>query len=215
MLLKKSSASSILLAAQAILRGSKSENSRTYRRFFESYGLTDGVISMEIVNGEGYSASQFAHIRQFAEAKIIEFNERIDLYTVRGLGVEVDMTVKDRKIIWNLQLTPLAELNFLLQLKNAMQALCYCCEFLEPLDKDMAGHIGFADYKLRNKPCSIAEDHLLWCICGTDLRDGSSGVLEWCYDEQDALAVLASMQKFKARFPDIVAQPFKESTKAA
>lgn len=50
-------------------------------------------------------------------------------------------------------------------------------------------------YKFRGLPCSIQPDDKLWCICGGE-KNGSGGVLEWCYDEQDAETILKEMQKY-------------------
>lgn len=41
---------------------------------------------------------------------------------------------------------------------------------------------------IRGLPCNIVSENKLWCICGqlnTPTGTGG-GVLEWCYDEQDA-----------------------------
>lgn len=51
-------------------------------------------------------------------------------------------------------------------------------------------------YKYRGYACNIAPDDKLWCICGHDQHDRSSGVLEWCYDEEDAKYLLEKMQQF-------------------
>ena len=53
-------------------------------------------------------------------------------------------------------------------------------------------------YQLRNLPCNIRPDAELWCIVGgmTDpFGNGSGGgILEWCYDRQDAETLMAQMQ---------------------
>ena len=40
-------------------------------------------------------------------------------------------------------------------------------------------------YKFRNCPCNIVDNDKLWCVSGLCAGFGS-GVLEWCYDEDDA-----------------------------
>lgn len=49
-------------------------------------------------------------------------------------------------------------------------------------------------YKFRNLPYSIQPDEKLWCVSGSFKHFGS-GVLEWCYNKQDAEEVLASMKQ--------------------
>lgn len=63
-------------------------------------------------------------------------------------------------------------------------------------------------YKYRGLPCSIAPDDKLWCISGYDNNGGSTGVLEWCYDEQDATAILAIMQEHP-RFKNLSAHQWQ------
>lgn len=50
-------------------------------------------------------------------------------------------------------------------------------------------------YKFRGLPCNIQPDENLWCVCG-GMKGGGGGVLEWCYDEQDANDILKEMQKY-------------------
>lgn len=48
-------------------------------------------------------------------------------------------------------------------------------------------------YKYRNLPYTGKNG---WHVGGSD-KLGGSGVLEWCYDSQDATEMLAKMQKFR------------------
>lgn len=51
-------------------------------------------------------------------------------------------------------------------------------------------------YQYRNLPCNVSDP--CWFVQG-DFRDPSgygSGILEWCYDEQDAQNRLAIMQTY-------------------
>lgn len=54
-------------------------------------------------------------------------------------------------------------------------------------------------YKYRNLPCNITSDEKLWCVVGAfhDPVSGEEGggVLEWCYNRQDAETRLAMMQR--------------------
>lgn len=52
------------------------------------------------------------------------------------------------------------------------------------------------EYKFRNLPCSITPTRgsNLWYVSGTSTHHGS-GVLEWCYDEEDAKERLSLMSQ--------------------
>jgi hypothetical protein len=49
-------------------------------------------------------------------------------------------------------------------------------------------------YQFRGLPSSIKPDHELWCVSGHHGIGG--GVLEWCFDEEDAKYMLAYMRRF-------------------
>ena len=51
-------------------------------------------------------------------------------------------------------------------------------------------------YKFRNLPCSICES-TLWGVQGhfQEKDSKTGGVLEWCYDKEDAEATMSLMQK--------------------
>ena len=48
-------------------------------------------------------------------------------------------------------------------------------------------------YEMRGLPCNINTDDKLWCVVGEYSNGSGGGVLEWCYDEQDARYVLGLM----------------------
>lgn len=50
-------------------------------------------------------------------------------------------------------------------------------------------------YTFRGLPCNIQPDDKLWCVCG-GMKGGGGGVLEWCYDEEDAKDILKEMRKY-------------------
>jgi hypothetical protein len=63
-------------------------------------------------------------------------------------------------------------------------------------------------YRFRGLPCSIQPDDKLWCVSGHHGSGG--GVLEWCYDEEDAKSMLKYMRGFP-EFKNLSAAPFLES----
>ena len=42
-----------------------------------------------------------------------------------------------------------------------------------------------------------------WYVSGIDLKDGSSGVLEWCYSRDDAASIVENMRADKGRFQNL------------
>ena len=63
-------------------------------------------------------------------------------------------------------------------------------------------------YKFRNLPCNIKPDDKLWCVSGMCINR-SAGILEWCYDQQDAEYRMELMLK-DARFSNLSAHKFLE-----
>lgn len=63
-------------------------------------------------------------------------------------------------------------------------------------------------YKYRNLPCNIQPDEKLWCIVGQD-NFGGGGVLEWCYDREDAEERLQEM-KASGEFKNLSAEPYQK-----
>lgn len=66
-------------------------------------------------------------------------------------------------------------------------------------------------YRFRNLPCTIRPDHLLWCVSGIHNEDGTAGILEWCYDESDALYQKFQMERH-GDFSNLKARAYKENT---
>lgn len=69
-------------------------------------------------------------------------------------------------------------------------------------------------YKMRNLPCRDAlGNEMPWCVCGNEkvtFSDGTvqtgGGVLEWCWDREDAAERLEMMRR-DPRFSDLSVQP--------
>lgn len=82
--------------------------------------------------------------------------------------------------------------------------LCSITEEQQPVQKTK--NVPAKQYKYRNYPCSIVSDDKLWYVEGIDAC-GGSGVLEWCYDEEDAKVILAKMKQYP-QFSQLAACPF-------
>ena len=48
--------------------------------------------------------------------------------------------------------------------------------------------------KYMSRPCNIVDDEKLWYIYGSSVNHGS-GVLAWCYDEEDSKQVLSEFKE--------------------
>ena len=70
------------------------------------------------------------------------------------------------------------------------------------------------EYKLRNLPCTIQPDAKLWTVCGKQkIENGiASGVLEWCYDMEDATYIKSKMDQ-DPNFYDLVILKWEEIPK--
>jgi len=65
------------------------------------------------------------------------------------------------------------------------------------------------EYIFRNLPCNILPEDELWCVTGFFSNGG--GVLEWCYNENDANERFQLMS-FDKRFSELKAQPYKNGS---
>lgn len=68
-------------------------------------------------------------------------------------------------------------------------------------------------YKYRGLPCSIEKDDKLWEVSGIDTKTGGYGVLEWCYDKDDAENIIRNMEMDTGRFEKLSASAFSERRK--
>lgn len=110
------------------------------------------------------------------------------------------------------EVKPVLELASLVELQRLVVALRVVAETMSDYVRDANATV-FADcreYRYRGLPCSITPDEQLWYVGGQDKR-GGGGVLEWCYDEADAKAVLADMHQDPTRFMNLTAAPFLAS----
>ena len=70
-------------------------------------------------------------------------------------------------------------------------------------------------YEIRGLPCTIAPKNKIWCVCGAyvdkkgNMKGG--GILEWCYDEEDANITLFQMKR-DPRFSKLYAKKYLEET---
>lgn len=63
-------------------------------------------------------------------------------------------------------------------------------------------------YNYRGLGMNIADDDTRWCIVGTDIANNSDGILEWCYDREDAQRRLSKMQRF-SQFNNLQAMSYR------
>lgn len=65
-------------------------------------------------------------------------------------------------------------------------------------------------YQYRNLPCNIRSDAAVWCVVGKDAK-GGSGVLEWCFDKEDAEERRNLMLSEEGRFSKLKAEKWQKA----
>ena len=214
--------------------GSKRENSRSLRRYLERFGLQSTTVAPDLKGpterseprtcdafqvfasaGEGYSPRQLMALEAFARAQLqrMEAAGLQDVPFVKSAGVKANLDLGIVLIPVSLELDlPTASLK---ELQQAVKVVTILGEFLKNFAEDPNGTalLGCPVYRMRNLPSRIAPDEQLWCVRGTDAIYRVGGVLEWCYDEADALDRLAKMREHPYQFPELKAESFLEAYK--
>lgn len=196
-------------AANELLHGNKKDVSRAYRRFLQqTLSVPLGgkpLIVQTYCSQNDFSSVQVQAIYAYALAIQKAYAKDEPEGLVRCLGVHLeditDTVGTCYEVSVDLSSASLRQLKaltvFVRELAYSMHAFC-----VNPGEA-----AGFEDYTYRGHPCSIASDESLWLVSGHDMR-GSSGVLEWCYDEADARAIFASLSRFPERFKDLTIMPW-------
>lgn len=208
-MLDSSTASYHRSRALSILGGAKCTNSRTMRRFLAEIGLTDNLLVQSFAFNEGYSPRQLDALHRFALEQIPAVQAEVELVALCETTAIIDASFGSVANVYALPFSVASA-----SVAQMQSAVCLAAALALPLAEmgrsSAAVVAGFADYRYRGLPCSIAPDHLLWTVAGCDKR-GGSGVLEWCFDEADAQAVLSEMRRFPHRFSGLVAEPFSKA----
>jgi hypothetical protein len=190
--------------ANRLHNSSKFHVSRALRRFLSEVVTNAGYVFQSFSFDEGFSATQLAALQAHAKQVDDEYQEFIAPLGFTRLDTQFD---EEFGSISNGYRLPFLLVNATLkELQATLKVVAILAEGLVPLRNDPGEVAGFDDYRYRGLPCSIADDDQLWLVGGHDKR-GGSGVLEWCYDEDDAREVLASMQRFPDRFVGLRAEP--------
>lgn len=182
---------------------------RKLRRFLERVSV-DGIIMQSFAFNEGHTPRQLETLRVYAQYIARQASEYLPAGVVEHQGVVFDdgfaLVANHYKLRHGIASASVAEL------RKLVEAVVVLAEVMH----EFAGNANRAalaecpDYVYRGLPCSIVEDERLWCVSGEDVR-GGSGVLEWCYDEADALEILTSMQRFPERFLGVVVLKWSEA----
>jgi hypothetical protein len=206
-MLNRETATGLSLTAHQLIRSPKFQNSRTLRRFLGN-SLDSGLALQCFAFEEGYSAEQLEAIRAYAEEKARQLQKEIEALGFFFIGTQVD---DGFGLVQNAYQLPFkVQTASLKQLQAAVNLVALLAVGLEPFARNPAHEAGFDDYRYRNLPCSIESEGNLWVVGGHDKRTGGSGVLEWCYDEQDAQFILQQMSRFPERFIGIKAERHQE-----
>lgn len=161
---------------------------------------------------EGYSPEQLEALAGYALGVKQRMHRELQAQApgVRALGVMAD--VGQGLVCNHFELSIDLKTASLKELQEAATAVTLVADFL----MDFADHPNQAalwhcpTYVYRGLGCDIASDDRLWAVNGHDLIHGGSGVLEWCYDEEDARRVLQTMQEHSYQFRELSATSYLE-----
>ena len=163
---------------------------------------------------EGYSPEQRqalgVYAKQLAEEMAAAELSEIALVEYKGVVDDMGTVFNHYRMPIHLATASLKEL------QQAVKVVVVLAEFLVEFstDPNLNALRDCPVYRYRGLPCSIAEDERLWCINGGDRLNGGGGVLEWCYDADDAKCRLERMREHPYQFRDLSATSYLETFKA-
>jgi hypothetical protein len=189
----------IAIEGMAIFRN-QGTASRVMKRFLGRWS-DFGIVSQVYTSGPGFSEQQMNAIKRYAKQNAAWTAG--DVPTCEQLGLDVDMAnglIRARfKLPYDVDTASVRQLR---EMCDHVTIIANCMkQYFE--DINATALKTYPDYVFRGLPFSCSTD--LWYVGGNDLR-GGSGVLEWCYDEQDAKHRLSLMQQH-VRFTDLNAAP--------
>ncbi len=181
---------------------------RKLRRFLERVSA-NGLVIQSFAFGEGHTVRQLQALEVYAQyiAREAEAWLPADVATYQG-AIRDDafgLVANHYRLQQDVPTATVAQLRKMVELVVVLSDGMH--EFV-----GNANRVALAEcpeYIYRNLPCSIVTDDKLWCVSGSDVR-GGSGVLEWCYDEDDARYILESMQRFPERFTGIKVEKWSD-----
>jgi hypothetical protein len=207
-------------AGYTLFRSSKWETSRALRRFLSDVVLPvlrengKALVLQSFAHEDGYSPKQLDALERYAadreESQRSNIPEGAALYQGVVRDNDYGSVLNCYELSWNPATASLTQLQLMAKVVIVLaDSLHQFAAFPnENALKDCP------QYRYRNLPCTIGTDENLWCVSGQDVH-GGCGVLEWCYDEKDANAVLAEMNRFPERFSGLTAAPFLHQFLAA
>lgn len=218
----------------SLIRGNKWNTSRTLRRFLTDVldaplaktGAAAGwMLFQQLAYDEGYSKVQLEALEKFATRVAEDQQSYLDKLRVDESKpdqrlpelVRLMSTVHDDMLgtvfnSYEVKVDPWAA--SLKELQTLVKSVVVLSDFLHQVAGRGLNDTVLRDfpmYECRGLPCSIAPDGELWCVSGADKLDNSGGVLEWCYDEEDAKEILQKMNQYPDRFSNLKAQSWLES----
>jgi hypothetical protein len=211
-MLNRENALYIFRQGDQLVDGKKWQNSRSLRRFLasvvEAKQHVEPFVTISWSNDEGHNAEQLDALENYAEVCAQRHREYLSHnWAAHCFGVSRDDMYG--KVYSSVQMNWKPETASLAQLQQMVRVVVMLAdsmrEFAENANETVLKDC--PEYAYRGLPCSIALDEDLWCIAGHD-KQGGSGVLEWCYGEEDAQMLLRKMNCFPRRFPRLVAEPY-------
>lgn len=208
-MLNSQSVLSVFLEAHQLLT-KPSVKGRALRRFLRREAQ-NGLVIQSFATLEGYSAAQLVELERYARGLHQEHAQFLPEGAVTFLGTVHDqafgLVANQYRLNFDIEGASLKELRLMV---DAVRELADCMRSFASYPNSTALRKA-PDYQYRGYACDITDDESLWCITGNDCR-GMSGVLEWCYDESDALSLLVELKRFPERFTDVRAVSWAQAS---
>lgn len=199
-----------------LLTGPKKNVSRALRRFLAESctgvsPVTERMLLVSYAFNQGHSVEQLGLLETYAQEQEVRARE----YLKEG-GAHFRSIIRDDdfqsvfsqyELAWSPATATLKQLQAMVK---AVVVLSDCMHQYAAFPNENA-LAACPMYVYRGYACDIAPTDQIWCVVGVDNNGGGSGVLEWCYDEEDAQFILRRMNHFPERFENLEARPFREA----
>lgn len=194
--------------AYMLWRSEKTAIGRALRRFLLRVTDDSQFVIQSFAFSGGYSPTQLEAMDSYAKEQLEKQAKYLPSKTVEVVGtLREDMfglVSNSYSFVNDIKTASVAELRDMVKTVAILAESMH--EFACSVNATALVHC--PTYTYRGKPCSITCDDELWMVSGQDALEGGGGVLEWCYDEDDAKEILAAMMQHPHRFQNLSAEPF-------
>jgi len=196
--------------AHRLYRLPKGAVGRTMRRFLAPLAAR-GMLLQSYAFEQGYSQAQLAAIESYARALDDDMQQYLPLHAVQRCGTFCDepygIVATHYRFVHDIATASVE------QLRDMVKAVAVLASAMHPFAASVndTALVECPTYTYRGLPCDIAPASERWVVGGHDRMNSSGGVLEWCFDMNDALVVLEAMNRHPGRFSGLNAHPDAQS----